>query len=78
MDKRKLIITGENLTLQESREVAEGRSSVEVAPLSRKKVEESRLKMEERMGGETPIYGFNMGFGQHQNVRVSPENLAKL
>lgn len=73
-----LILTGENLKVDQVWSVAHQGVKVSLAAESRALVLKSRRFIEGRMNDGELIYGVNTGFGVFSSVRISPEDIGKL
>lgn len=79
MPRKRLELSGTNLTLEDSLLVAEGRFEVAISDSARELVKECRDRIMTRAkSGTELIYGFNMGFGQHQDVQVDEGRMDQL
>lgn len=74
----KVILTGEDLTLEEVVSVARFNTPVEISPESLEKVVASRKVAEDIIESERVVYGLNTGFGSLAKVSISKEDTAQL
>lgn len=77
---KKIVLTGEAVTVENTREVAFGSGSVrvEMAQESSKKMQESRDYIEGRIKSGETMYGVNTGFGAFSSVRISDAEIEDL
>ncbi len=73
-----LVINGEDLTLEEVREVAVGRRKITIAATARKRMEESHALVGEILRNGRPTYGISTGFGEFSRVHLSEDLNNKL
>jgi histidine ammonia-lyase len=73
-----VLLTGDDLTLDELLRVARARERVEVAAAAWKQVEAGRRVVEEALARGLPVYGLTTGVGVRKRVLVPPEGLAEL
>jgi len=73
-----LHINGQDLTLENVREVAAERRPVLLEPAARARVERARSVVEELVAGERAVYGVNTGVGRLSDVRIGPEQTREL
>jgi histidine ammonia-lyase len=78
MSERRLLLDGDTLTLEQIREVAAGRSRVELAPAALERVERARALVDRTAAGDVPTYGINTGFGTLSEVRIDRKDLRTL
>jgi histidine ammonia-lyase len=78
MPQDTLLINGQTLTATAALAVGRGDLAVRAEPEAMRQVGLCRDRILERMAQNEMIYGFNMGFGQHQNIPVDGEKLAQL
>ena len=74
----KILINGDNLTIDDIISVSRYRKSVELSPEAIDKIDESRETIEELSKKDLPIYGINTGLGKLCNIKISKDNLSKL
>lgn len=75
---RKIVIDGDNLTLEKVRLVARDKTPVEVSPAAREKVKAARRLVEEAIVEGRPVYGVNTGFGNFKDVTIPPDDVETL
>lgn len=75
---KKIYLDGETLTIEAVHRAAREYAPVELTPEALDKIEQSRRFVEKILDDGKLHYGINTGFGDFQNVRISPENLRKL
>ena len=73
-----IILTGNNLTLEDFIAVARGRAKVSLAATAANKAEEARRKIERIIAAGKTVYGINTGFGKLSNVAVGNDELETL
>ena len=71
-----IIITGDLLTLEEVDAFLRG-ETVRLDDETIDRVKQNRSDLE-RHAQDHPVYGVSRGFGQHQNIEVSPEKQSLL
>ncbi len=71
-------ITGSDLSTTDVQQVAIGKGEVSLSAKAREAVTASRNYLEKRLKQNETIYGVNTGFGALSDVRINPEDLAKL
>ncbi|HON82950.1 MAG TPA: histidine ammonia-lyase [Caldisericia bacterium] len=74
----KILINGDNLTIDDIISVSRYRKSVELSLEAIDKIDESRETIEELSKKDLPIYGINTGLGKLCNIKISKDNLSKL
>jgi len=67
----KVLVDGENLSLEQILAVARGRAPVELHPSGRAKLVKSRAIVEEILEREKVVYGVTTGFGRFSDVFIS-------
>lgn len=73
-----MMITGENLTIEDLSKVVYDKETVRLSPESKQKVEKSRKYVEKIIKNKDIVYGVTTGFGKFCNVIISPEDSRKL
>lgn len=73
-----LNLTGNNLTLEQVREVAVQKRPVVLHPDAIRAVASNRQELEAMLSVNEPLYGINTGFGQMATTRIDAKDLAKL
>ena len=73
-----LALSGQRLTLEEIRAVANGEETVALAASARARVEQSRLVVEKIVAEGRIVYGVNTGFGKLSDVHIEPSQLREL
>jgi histidine ammonia-lyase len=74
-----LILTGENLSLDDAERILRGQvEQLRLAPTARKRVEKARRCLEELMATGTTVYGVNTGFGKLSNQRIALDEVLAL
>lgn len=71
-------INGVDLTCENVWKVAFEKTSTKLSAQARESVKASRAYLEKRLQQNETIYGVNTGFGALSDVRINPEDLAKL
>ena len=74
----KVLLDGENLTIEQVVEVARNGVEVELSPAARARVEASRAVVENMLRERKPVYGVTTGFGALSGTRISPEDAVEL
>ncbi|MGE3973774.1 MAG: histidine ammonia-lyase [Bdellovibrionales bacterium] len=75
----KLILDGEQLNMKDVWAVAQNRkSSVQLAPESKKKMEHSRTYIEKQMDEGLTVYGVNTGFGYLSQTKIDKKDIVQL
>jgi len=74
----KVLIDGENLTIEDVVAVARSRAEVELPKNAKEKIDKCRRFLEEVVRKKSVVYGVTTGFGALATVNVSPENMKKL
>ncbi|HEY8504659.1 MAG TPA: histidine ammonia-lyase [Gemmataceae bacterium] len=76
---RTLPLTGEGLTLADAADVLRGRAaSLALDPGARRRMEESRKVLADRLAAGETVYGVNTGFGKLSNQRIEPSAILQL
>ncbi|MDO5040901.1 MAG: histidine ammonia-lyase [Peptoniphilus sp.] len=75
---KKIIINGENLTIEEVVEVARFHALVEIEAEAIERVKKSRAIVEEIVEQERVVYGITTGFGSLSEVSISKEDTTQL
>jgi histidine ammonia-lyase len=74
-----LVLTGDNLTLDEAERILNGHvERLSLASTARKRVERARRCLEDLMATRATIYGCNTGFGKLANQRIEPDEVLAL
>ncbi len=74
----KVLVDGENLTVEDVVAVAREGVEVEVPTEAREKVKKCRVFLEEAVKKKRVVYGVTTGFGALATVRIPPEKVRKL
>ncbi len=74
----KIIIDGDNLSLDEVVAVARHGGHVSLSPEAAKKVGEARAVVETLVREGNPIYAVNTGVGELNNITISPKEMERL
>ena len=74
----KVLLDGENLTVEQVVEVARNGVEVGLSPAARARVEASRAVVENMLRERKPVYGVTTGFGALSGTRISPEDAVEL
>lgn len=74
----KVIITGQDLTVEQIVAVCRENAEVELSEESRQAVLASRKVVEDLIHAEKPVYGITTGFGKFSDVVISAEQCQKL
>src|SRR5438270_3445119 len=73
-----LNINGNDLTLDDLREVCEQARPIELDPASRAAMERARGIVEQQLAGNKVAYAVNTGVGKLSDVRIAPEQIREL
>jgi histidine ammonia-lyase len=73
-----LLLTGNDLSLEDIRSVAAGRRAVGLGAEARARVEAARAMVERFAEKDAPTYGVNTGFGTLSEVRIDKKDLKAL
>src|SRR5438105_3680561 len=73
-----LNISGNDLTLDDLREVCEQARPVALEPAARTAMERARAVVEEQLAGNKVAYAVNTGVGKLSDVRIPPEQIREL
>ena len=73
-----LQLNGQQLTLQQIVNVAQGREQVTLAPEARSRVEQSRQVVQDIVREGRTVYGVNTGFGKLSDVSIDRSDLIQL
>jgi len=73
-----LLLSGQNLNLDEIHNVARGGRQVGLAPSALARVDASRQIVEKILEKEVAVYGVNTGFGKLSDVRIPGNHLSEL
>lgn len=76
--ENKVIITGEDLNLEEILLVARKAASIELSETAVKNINRSRCIVEDIVRNEKTVYGINTGFGKFSDVKISQEDCKDL
>ncbi|MFQ6002550.1 MAG: histidine ammonia-lyase [Candidatus Zixiibacteriota bacterium] len=71
-------IDGEDLTLEQTEEVALGKASVRIDPRAISKINKCRKYIEKIVDTQKTVYGINTGFGKLCRERISKKDIEKL
>ena len=74
----KVIITGQDLTIDQIAAVCRNHAFVELSEESRKKILESRKVVDELVAEKKTVYGITTGFGKFSDVVISQDECTKL
>lgn len=75
---RRIVIDGNNLTIEEVLLIARRGAQVSLSPAAKKQMERSRAWVENAVNEQEVIYGITTGFGAFQNVSIAPDKLRDL
>jgi len=75
---RRIVIDGNNLTIDDVLLVARAGASVVLSPGAKRRMQSSRVWVENAVRNEEIIYGITTGFGAFQNVSIAPDKLRDL
>lgn len=71
-------LTGSDVVCDQVFSVAREKTEVKFSKKARESVKKSRAYLEKRLSAKETIYGVNTGFGALSDVRINPEDIAKL
>ena len=74
----RIVLSGQDLTLEEVAAAARGGARVEIARAARERVRASRDLVDQIAQGDAPAYGINTGFGTLAEVRIAKSDLQRL
>ncbi len=72
-----VVLTGDDLTLEEVVRIARGRESVELAPEAVDRMRRSRAVLEDAVERGDAVYGVTTGVASRKRVTVAPEEIAE-
>lgn len=75
---KKIIINGENLTIESIVSVARHENLVDLSPRAIAKIKKSRNVVDDFVSKEKVVYGVTTGFGEFKNVFISKEQTREL
>jgi histidine ammonia-lyase len=75
---RVILLTGNDLTLDDLVAIADERRDVVLAPEARARVAAARAVVDACAAGDAPVYGVNTGFGSFAETRIDRADLARL
>jgi histidine ammonia-lyase len=79
MTRSTLDLAGDNLTLADAGRILRGQiERLTLAPLAKRRVQQSRRCLEVLIAADETIYGVNTGFGKLANQRIEPEEVLAL
>ncbi len=78
MPHKKFLITGNNLTVENSVNIVLSNRHISLSKVSEKKIISSRKLVEKWTGSGEIIYGITTGFGEFKDVKISSEDLETL
>src|SRR5215213_7634725 len=73
-----ITLKGQQLTLQQITDIAEGREEVVLADEARVRVEQARAVVQEIVTQGRTVYGVNTGFGKLSDVSIDRADLIQL
>lgn len=73
----KIMLTGNNLTIDQVEQVACRHALVEITPQAQQRLEEARKLVFDLVDADFPIYGFNVGVGWNKDKKVFKEFFAQ-
>jgi histidine ammonia-lyase len=74
-----LVLDGDNLRLEDAEHILTGRTlDLSLAPAARRRVEQARRCVLDRLGRGETLYGVNTGFGKLAGVRIEPHEVLAL
>jgi histidine ammonia-lyase len=73
MALKEVIITGENLTIEQVDAVCRGGAKVKLSPEAKEAVKANRAVIEKKVKSGIPIYGVTTGIGEFARIQISPE-----
>ena len=72
----KVILTGNNLTVEEVWEIAVNGANVEISAEAQKKLEDARAFVMDILNSDTPVYDLNRGVGWNKDRKIENDDLA--
>ncbi|MDQ3020994.1 MAG: histidine ammonia-lyase [Bacteroidota bacterium] len=78
MQKSSFLITGNNLTVENSVRIVISNQNISLSKSSVNKINSSRKLVEKWIANDEIIYGITTGFGEFKDVRISPADLETL
>jgi histidine ammonia-lyase len=73
-----ILLDGNHLDIPDLLAVADDGAAVGLAPAARDRVAAARAVVDQRAGGDAPVYGVNTGFGNFAETRIDKADLAAL
>jgi histidine ammonia-lyase len=73
-----IVLTGNDLTLDQLVAIADDGVEVALAAEARTRVEAARAVVDAKAAGDAPVYGVNTGFGSFAETRIGRADLARL
>jgi histidine ammonia-lyase len=73
-----ILLDGTHLDISDLLAIADEGATVGLAPAARDRVAAARAVVDERAGGDAPVYGVNTGFGNFAETRIDKTDLAAL
>jgi histidine ammonia-lyase len=74
----RIVLSGQELTLDQVRAAAQGDARIEVSASARERVRAARKLVDQIAQGTTPAYGINTGFGTLAEVSIPRDELRRL
>ena len=75
---KKIIITGDNLTIEDIVKVARYRYKVQLSEIAKERIISCRKTVDKIVKESEPVYGITTGFGSLSNIVISEENTEAL
>lgn len=78
MQRKKFLINGKNLTVENSVDIVLSNRSIDIDKSTREKIRASRKLVEKWISNNKVIYGITTGFGEFKDVKIPSKDLALL
>lgn len=73
-----IVLDGESLTVEDVAAVADRTETVRISPAATTRMNVSRRRVEEAMGGSKPVYALNTGVGLLANIRLGDSDIEQM
>lgn len=73
-----IVITGQNLTLLDLKEIVYERKKVDIDPKAKEKIRKCRNYVDKIINEKQVVYGLTTGFGKFANIKISLDNIEEL
>lgn len=78
MQKNEFLITGKNLTVENSVNIVLSNQKIKISKSSEAKIQKSRMLVNKWIRDDEVIYGITTGFGEFKDVKISQSDIDKL